>query len=170
VADPSEMTAPPSRRRGWSASDASGAIYGTIAATAVIAATARHQPPGRVLALTVATLAIFWLAHVYAQALSHHLRGTTGPRWSIVAAAMAEERPMLEAPAPSLLLLLLGAVGLLGEQLAVNLALWVGVAQLTGWGVTYARRQGWDWPPALAAGVINGSFGVVIIALEVFLH
>lgn len=136
--------------------------------TAAIGATARHQPPGRVLALTIATLAIFWLAHVYAEALSHHLRGSTRPRWAIVAAAMVEERPMLEAPA--LLLLLLGAVGLLDEHVAVNLALWAGVAQLAGWGVTYARRQGWDWPPSLVAGVVNGVFGVVIIALEVFLH
>jgi hypothetical protein len=170
MADSSEMTTPPSRRRGWSASDASGAIYGTIASTAVIGATARHQPPGRILALTVATIAIFWLAHVYAEALSHHLQGATRPRWDIVAAAMAEERPMLEAPALSLLLLLLGAVGLLDEHVAVNLALWAGVAQLVGWGVTYARRQGWDWPPSLVAGVVNGSFGVGIIALEVSLH
>jgi hypothetical protein len=34
-------------------------------------------------------------------------------------------------------------------------------------GVTYARRQGWDWPPSLGAGVVNALFGVVIIALEV---
>lgn len=108
MADSSEMTTPPSRRRGWSASDASGAIYGTIAATAVIAATARYQAPGRVLALTVATLAILWLAHVYAEALSHHVQGATRPRWDIVAAAMVKERPMLEAPALSLLLLLVG--------------------------------------------------------------
>lgn len=59
---------------------------------------------------------------------------------------------------------------MLGEHLAVNLALWAGVAQLAGWGVTYARRQGWEWPASLVAGVVNGLFGVVIIALEVFLH
>ena len=170
MADSSGMTTPLSRRRRWSASDASGAIYGTIAATAVIGASVRHQPPGRILALTVATLAILWLAHVYAEALSHHLRGATRPRWAIVVAAMVEERPMLVAPALSLLLLLLGAVDLLDEHVAVNLALWAGVAQLVGWGVTYARRQGWDWPPSLVAGVVNGAFGVVIIALEVFLH
>ena len=170
MADSSGMTTPPSRRRRWSASDASGAIYGTIAATAVIGASVRHQPPGRILALTVATLVILWLAHVYAEALSHHLRGATRPRWAIVVAAMVEERPMLVAPALSLLLLLLGVVDLLDEHVAVNLALWAGVAQLVGWGVTYARRQGWDWPPSLVAGVVNGAFGVVIIALEVFLH
>lgn len=137
------MTTPPSHRRGWSASDASGAIYGTIAASAVIAATARHQPPGRVLALTVATLAIFWLAHVYAEVLSHHLRGATRAHRDMVAAAMVKERPMLGAPALLLLLLLLGVVGLLDEHIAVNLALWAGVAQLAGWvSPTRAARVG----------------------------
>lgn len=163
---PSDASRTVDAGRLWTA----GAIYGSIAATAVIAATARHRPPGRVLALTVATLVVFWLAHVYAEALAHHLRGATRLRWATVTAAMAQERPMLVAPALSLLLLLLGAVGLLDEHLAVNLALWAGVAQLAGWGVAYARRQRWGWPTALVAGVVNGTFGVTIIALKAFLH
>jgi uncharacterized BrkB/YihY/UPF0761 family membrane protein len=110
-------------------------------ATAVIAGTARHRPPGRVLALTLATLVVFWLAHVYAAALSHYLRRATRLRWATVTGAMAEEQPMLAAPAPSLLLLLLGALGVLGDQLAENLALWAGVAQLVGWGAAYAPPE-----------------------------
>lgn len=39
-------------------------------ATAVIAAAGQHQPAGIVLAETVVTLLVFWLAHVYAQVLS----------------------------------------------------------------------------------------------------
>jgi hypothetical protein len=71
----SEATTPTSRWRVFRAPEAAGAIYGTIAAMAVIAAAARHPSHGRVLALTVATLVVFWLAQVYAQALAHHLRG-----------------------------------------------------------------------------------------------
>jgi hypothetical protein len=44
--------------------DTAGAIYETIAATAVIGAGARHAPLNKVLVLTVATLVIFWVAHV----------------------------------------------------------------------------------------------------------
>lgn len=166
------MITPPSRWRGraWRTRDDAGAIYGTIAATAVIAATGRHRPPGRVLAVTAATLLVFWLAHVYAQALARHLRGATRLRWGTITAVMAEERPMLEAPAPALLLLLLGALGLLDDHTAVNLALWAGVVQLVGWGMAYARRQAWGWPMAIVAGVVNGTFGVAIIALKTFLH
>ena len=53
------------------------AIYGTILATAVIAATAGHEPPGFILAATAATLAVFWLAHVYADILEHELAGVS---------------------------------------------------------------------------------------------
>jgi hypothetical protein len=150
--------------------DSAGAIYGSMAAAAVIASSGRHLPPGRVLALTLATLLVFWLAHVYAQALAHHLRGAARLRWATVHAAMVEEWPMVAAPVPAMGVLLLGAVGLLEEHRAVNLALWVGVAQLVGWGIAYARRQRWRWPTALVAGAVNGTFGVVIIALKAFLH
>ena len=164
------------QRQGWDrlrplrTPDVASAIYGTITANAVIAATAGHLPPGRTLLITVATLAVFWLAHVYAQALAHHLKGMTRLSWTAIAAAMSEERPMLEAPAASLLVLLLGVVGLLGERAAVRIALWVGVVQLVAWGIAYARRQRWGWPAALVAGAVNGTFGLVIVALEVLLH
>jgi hypothetical protein len=158
------------RLRSFRAPDDAAAIYGTITANAVIAATAGHRSPGQILAVTVTTLGVFWLAHVYAHALAHHLRGMTSLSWRAITAAMSEERPMLEAPATSLLLLLLGTLGLLGERAAVRLALWVGVIQLVAWGVAYARRQQWGWSTVLAAGVVNGMLGLVIVALEAFLH
>jgi hypothetical protein len=152
------------------APDTAGAIYGTIAAMAVIAGAARHPSHGRVLALTVATLVVFWLAHVYAHALAHHLRGAKRLDWPVIRAAMAEERTMLEAPALLLLVLALGGVGLLDGHLAVRLALWTGVAQLVAWGIAYARRQRWGWPTAVTAGVVNGTFGHLIVVLEVLIH
>jgi hypothetical protein len=150
--------------------ESAGAIYGTIAAMAVIAGTAKEPEHGKALSLTIATLLVFWLAHVYAHALAHHLRGATRLRWATVTAAMREERPMLLAPLPSFVLLLLGAVGLVEEHRAIRLALWAGVLQLFAWGFAYARRQGWGRLPALVTGVVNGVFGLVIVLLEVVLH
>jgi hypothetical protein len=165
-----ETTARASRWRAFRAPDTAGAIYGTIAAMAVIAGAARHPSHGRVLALAVATLAVFWLAHVYAHALAHHLRGAKRLDWPAIRAAMAEERTMLEAPALLLLLLALGGIGLLDDHLAVRLALWAGVAQLVAWGIAYARRQRWGWPTAVTAGAVNGTFGLIIVVLEVLIH
>ena len=164
-----EATARPSRWRVF-APDSPGAIYGTIAAMAVIAGTAGDPSHAKPLNLTVATLFVFWLAHVYAQTLAHHLRGAVRPDWAAVRAAMAEERSLLEGPVPMLALLALGELGVLDGQRAVRLALWLGVIELITWGILYARGQRWGWLPALTAGAINGLFGLFIVVLEVFVH
>jgi hypothetical protein len=160
---------PRSRRLAIVAANPRGAVYGTIVATAVIAATAGHQTPGLVLAATVATLLVFWLAHVYSDFLDHGLR-QAGFDLRILPGIMARELSMLAAPALSVVFLLLGALGLFDEELAVRLALWNGVVQLVGWGIDVGRRRRQAWPAALLIGLLNGAFGVAIIVLEVLLH
>ena len=105
----SEATA---RNARWKvfAPDTPAAIYGIIAAMAVIAGTASSSSHGKPLSLAVATLFVFWLAHVYAQTLSHHLRGARRLEWSVVRTAMVEERPLLEGPVPLLVVLALGSL------------------------------------------------------------
>jgi hypothetical protein len=147
-----------------------GAIYGTIVATAVIAATAAEgESPARILAATVATVLVFWLAHVYADFLDHGLRHGRS-NLKVLASVMGQELSMLAAPAPSVLFLLLGVVGLFDEGLAVRLALWNGVVQLVGWGIDAGRQAGRSWSAALLTGLVNGAFGLVIVGLEVALH
>jgi hypothetical protein len=157
------------RRLAIVAANPRGAIYGTIVASAVIAATAGHQSPGHVLAATVATLLVFWLAHVYADFLEHQVRHGSSDL-KVLASIMGREQAMLAAPALPILFLLLGALGVLDEGLAVRLALWSGVVQLVGWGIDVGRRHRRAWPAALLTGLINGAFGLVIIILEVLLH
>jgi hypothetical protein len=149
---------------------AAGAIYGTIAAMAVIGAAARNQSDAQILALTVVTLLILWLAHVYAETLAHHLKQGGEPDWNAAVTAMREEWAMLIGPAPMLLVLGLGGVGILDEDVALTLALWTGLAQLVVWGVTYARRLEWGWPSAVGVGLINGTFGLMIVLLEIIVH
>ena len=124
----SEATARPARWRVF-APDTAGAIYGTIAAMAVIAGTAADPGHGKALSLTVATLFVFWLAHVYAQTLSHHLKGARRLEWSAVKAAMVEERPLLEGPLPLLVVLALGELHVLEGRTGIRLALWIGVGR-----------------------------------------
>lgn len=168
------MTRPGQRRtllgrwREQTRPDDSAAIYGTILTTAVIGA-AGSKSAQTVLELALGTLLVFWLAHVYALALAQHLQGAR-LHWSGIRHAMAEERPMLEAPVPSLLVLLLGAIGVLEDRPAVVVALLVGIAQLVGWGIAYARSQDWGWPMAVAAGLVNGMFGSAVVILEALLH
>ena len=46
--------------------ESAGAIYGTIAAMAVIAGTAKEPEHGKTLTLTIATLLVFWWARAWA--------------------------------------------------------------------------------------------------------
>ena len=54
---------------------------------------------------------------VYAEALAHHLQGARRRSWSPIRDAMFRERPILLGPLPSLVFLLLGAFGILGNRL-----------------------------------------------------
>jgi hypothetical protein len=77
------------------------AIYGTIVASAVIATTAGgHQSAELILEATLATLVIFWLAHVYADFLGHGLRHARS-NLRLLASIMVQELSMLVAPALS---------------------------------------------------------------------
>jgi len=143
-----------------------GAIFGTITAAAVIAASAAHDATiGSVVIVTVVTVVVFWLAHVYGLVVEGHLEeGRSG--LAAVGEAMIDELPVLEAPAPSVLLLFVGLIGVLDADTAVLAALWMAVAQLVIWGAAAGRRHGRSWRAAAVSGAISGTFGLVIILLK----
>jgi hypothetical protein len=73
---------PPSRLWPRLSVNLSGAISGTVVALAVIAAADSHRSARVILATTVATLLVFWVARVHAEILSGCTTGTTcGPSW-----------------------------------------------------------------------------------------
>jgi hypothetical protein len=147
-----------------------GAIFGTITAAAVIAASAAHDATiGSVVTVTVVTVVVFWLAHVYGSVVESHMEeGRAG--MNAIGEAMIDELPVLEAPGPSVLLLLAGLIGLLDAHTAVLAALWMAVAQLVIWGAAAARRHRRSWRAAVVSGAISGTFGLVIILLKALVH
>src|SRR4051812_7195318 len=85
-----------SRRLARLTANPSGAVYGTIISTAVIAAASVHNgTPEQILAANVLTLLVFWLAHVYSEVLEHRLR-TSEFHFRVVRATMANELAMVE--------------------------------------------------------------------------
>src|SRR6266516_501583 len=143
--------------------NASRAIYGTIVATALIAATSAHEDnPGRIGLTVLVTLLVFWLAHVYSAFLEHGLRQEQLAA-AHLRATMAGEFAMVEAPGLSVAILFVGALSWVDDRLAINVALANGIVQLFLWGAAVARRLGRAWPAALVAGLVNAGFGVVIV-------
>jgi hypothetical protein len=145
------------------------AIYGTILVTAVIGAAGGKLPAGEVLAATLTTLFVFWLAHVYADILGQRLVVDGRGLGAILRGSATFELPLLLGPVLPISCLVLGVLGVPGS-LAMNLALSCGVGQLCALGVVVARRLHQSWPVTLLTGFVNGILGLIIVLLKSFLH
>jgi hypothetical protein len=134
----------------------------------VIPATAGHQTPGLVLAATVASLLVFWLAHVYSDFLDHGVR-QAGFDLKILPGIMARELPMLAAPALSIVFLLLGRSGCSTRSSRSASRCGTACCNCSG-----GYRRGTPARAGMAAGGAHRAaqrrLRVAIVILEVLLH
>ena len=149
-----------------------GAIYGTILATSVVAGLSEggEVDKGPAALVVISSSLVFWLAHVYAGVLGHHLQPGHGFTWSRVGAITRHEWPILASGIPPAIVLALGTLGLFERDTAYWLAIGVGIASLVFWGVAYAREQGYHTVVVALAGAVNGLLGLVIVGLKVLVH
>lgn len=147
-----------------------GAIYGTILVMALLAVEPQDDPPEEVAAAVGATILAFWLAHVYAHSLGARLR--TGGRlsWAHLRQEMAHEWPLVQSATPALAALLLATAGLWSTNTAITIGLSLGMVELFAWGVALGLRQSLSRRRSILVGVIDCSFGLLIVALEVLVH
>jgi hypothetical protein len=119
--------------------------------------------------VTVA-MVVFWLAHVYAEAVALRL----GREWPLTVSDVwgigVREWPIVQAAAPALVALGLGWFGVLSESASEDLAIGLGIAALFGWGFVIAWRSRLSPWGTAGAVALNGGFGVAIVALKVVIH
>ena len=153
------------------AHEIAGAIYGTILATTVVAAIS-HDPQllQEAILVVVGTSAVFFAAHVYSLIVA--ARMVAGRRLTSheVRTIAAEEWPMLQSSWPIVVALLLGKLGWISETAAINLALTMGIGALFFYGVILGIREGKGRLNILINALIVGAFGLVILALKIFVH
>ncbi|MFL5819820.1 MAG: hypothetical protein ACJ76S_03965 [Solirubrobacteraceae bacterium] len=147
-------------------------VYGQILTTSVVAALSedRNAGPAEILFSVALSMLVFWLAHVYAQAVALRLGRQAPLTWREVRTIMRQEWPIMQAAVPALVVLGLGWVGVLSDRAAINLAIAVGVVALSGWGFVIGRRSGLSRLGTVGAVVLNGAFGLAIVALKVIVH
>jgi hypothetical protein len=147
-------------------------IYGTIISSAVIAVADDDQSDLDVFGLTLATMLVFWAAHVFAVTVaSHGMRnGREIPLPEAFRSAIDHSYGLLLAAIIPLLFLILGAIGLIEEYTAYYLSLSVGTVVLAflGW-MAFADR-GSKWPIRLLGAVGTAIFGIIVIELKSHLH
>jgi hypothetical protein len=153
----------------------SGAVYGTILATAVVVAVAGHpdQLPAQhstTLLLVLVTSLVFWLAHVYAEAVGARLVAGHELGWPNILRIARGEWPMLQSSIPILIPLALASLGVVSEETGSWLAVLVGVGALFTYGWLIGRRENLGTGRSLMHALTTGSFGLVVLALKVFVH
>ena len=148
----------------------SSAVYGTVSVVAIIAVAAHEgQSVGLVLVFACVSMLVIRAVHVYAATLEH-----TGPKnraWrQSVAVALRAELGVLEGALVPLLVLLLGAVGLVRDDRAIWWSMWCGVILLTLMPFVWLRRTGSSIWECLAASVTAGALGLLLILFKVIVH
>jgi len=144
-----------------------GAIYGTILAMSVVAAGANGKGPNPWLAVAVvATSIVFWLAHVYSEALGRQIAQNRpyrlADRWEIA----REEWPMAQASLPFAVCLLLGVFGVFPGDNSEMVAMVVGIIALGVWGFAAARAERAGGLRQVITVATTASFGVVLLVLK----
>jgi hypothetical protein len=147
-------------------------IYGQILAMSLVVALSEDESlgAGDILLWLLVTMAVFWLAHAYADVLAARLERDEGTLGSQIRRSLGGEWPLVQAAAVPGFALFLGSVGALSRDSAVDLAIALGVAQLALWGVAIGRSRGLDPKGVLASAGSSAAFGLVLVGLKVFVH
>ena len=146
-----------------------GLVYGTIVVLSVIVTGSKGFPdePGQVALLAAVTTVVFWLAHVYADGLAFSVRHNKHLSLAELGGIARREAAILVAGIPPEVALVLGAIGLVSEQVAVWIALGLGLGVLGAAGIVFARVERLGRVSGLLAVAANLALGIVLIGLKV---
>jgi hypothetical protein len=148
-------------------------VYGVIlVAGMIVASGGANATAWTVFLSVVATVIVFWAAHVYAGTVAHHGfedGRIIGIRDSLRAALRRSWGLLVSALIPCSILLL-GVVKAVPDVLAVWIALWGCVAVLAVLGyIAFARRRA-PWHIRLLGALATAGFGILMILLKAGIH
>jgi len=150
-------------------------IYGTIVAAAIVATEGSTEASiAEIAGSVLATLFVYWLAHVYSDQLAQHATADEGepsrPSMREILDALGEEWGIVASGVGLVLVLVIVGLGGGGQPLAVNVALVCSVLELVAWGALAARRArlGAFW--VVLYTIVSAAFGAAICVLKVVLH
>jgi hypothetical protein len=148
-----------------------GAVYGTIAVAALLAAeSARQETYPRTVTAVVITLLLYWLAHSYSelagQRLERHEKLTFSALWK----TMVHEVPILVGAVLPLTAILIE--WLVGASLAaaVGAAVWTSAVIIMAIEVVIGVRAELSGRELVAQATIGAVLGLFVIALRLLLH
>jgi hypothetical protein len=158
------------RRRGKQGERLGGYTYGTIIvlATIVGGAQAFKHGAGHIAILVLVTAVVFWLAHVYSDAIADSLARGQRISWAELKEIAARESSIIEAAVGPVLLLAGGTLGLYSVHAAVWLAFVAGLVVLVAEGLAFARAEQLGLVATLAVVGANLALGLMLVALKLW--
>lgn len=146
------------------------AIYGLILYAALIAASSSEDSPnaGLVLVFSFFSLLIFWGAHVFAGTIVNH--AGNAPLHTAIWQAIRHSSGMLYAAIAPSVPLVLGGIGVLADDDAVDIALLVCTGMLFLLGYTAFARRNANLAARIFGGIGCAIFGTMVIALNAIAH
>ncbi len=151
---------------------ARGGIAGTVYGTVVVMATltvayASEKSPWKLAVLVSTSAFVLWIAHLYAHGLSESIGLKKRLTWRELTLIAHRELGILIAAALPCAALVLGAIDIFDETIAVWLALAIGLATLAAEGVRYARIERLGRTATLVAIAGNLAVGFFVVLLKV---
>ncbi|MFD9886892.1 hypothetical protein ACFWZT_36150 [Streptomyces alboflavus] len=143
----------------------SGGVYGTVLASALLAALQSEGTPYTPYydaAWVMVTAGTAALAHGYAHHMATHRPGSGLHRWRQLAWALADEWPVVIACWPTVALLVTAGVMGWAEENVTCAGLMLNAALLFGWGTFAALRVGYRRGAAVLVGGADAAIGVGI--------
>ena len=158
------------RRRGEQGERLGGYTYGTIIALATIVggAQAFRHGAGHIAILVLVTACVFWLAHVYSDAIADSLAKGQRLSWAELREIAARESSIIEAAVIPVLLLAGATLGLYSVRAGVWLAFVAGLLVLVAEGLAFARVQQLGLVAALGMVGANLALGLMLVALKLW--
>ena len=145
-------------------------VYGTVLVMATLtAASSERDHPWRLVAIVAVGALVFWVAHLYAHALSESIelgRRILLPDLKRIA---RRELGIVLAAVPATAALVLGALGVVSMATALWLALGTGVAMLDAQGLRYARVEHFERSDRIRAVACNVALGLIVVGLKALL-
>ena len=150
-------------------------MYGNILVSGMIVVAGTHGATAwNVLITVIGTVLVFWAAHVYAGTLSLHVigegEGEAHPLAHSFRLALRRSFGMLIAALLPSLVLLFGTLRVIDDQVALWVALWLGVGILGVIGYMVYARRGSSLPVRLLGALVSAGFGIVMVLLKAFAH
>jgi len=147
-------------------------IYGLILATSVIAVSREYDSTdAAVIAVSVlGTAIVFWLAHVYSRVLSRSIGRRRMLNRAEMREALIHDWPLVGVTIPLVILLGLGAAGVLADRTAIVLATLFALIELGGSGAYAARMSGAGTAGTILSTVIAVALGSAVILLKALVH